>query len=110
MNKMRFQTKFIIVKLMSKPLWDKRPTTAMYVQIKRGMSSYFVLIDEYETIEALKHRTLDFILKSKLIIKGYDAPFTIEDFHLNYQNRVSASNCHDFERCSKTTRHVMTSR
>jgi len=81
---------------MSRPLWDKRPTTAMYVQIKRGKSSYFVLIDEYDTIEALKHRTLDFILKSKLAIKGYDSPFTVEDFHLNYQNRVSGSNCPNF--------------
>jgi hypothetical protein len=95
---------------MSRPIWDKRPTTAMYVQIKRGKSSYFVLIDEYETIEALKHRTLDFILKSKLTIKGYDQPFTIEDFHLNYQSRVSRSNCHDSLRCSKTIRHATTSR
>lgn len=76
---------------MSRPLWDKRPTTAMYVQIKRGMSSFFVLVDEYETVEALKQRLLDFLIKSKIAVKGYDQPFTIEDFHLNFQNRVSTA-------------------
>lgn len=53
------------------------------------MSSFFVLVDEYETVEALKQRLLNFLIKSKIAVKGYDSPFTIEDFHLNFQNRVS---------------------
>jgi len=55
---------------MSRPLWDKRPTTAIYVQVKRGSQSFFILCDEYETVEALKHRVLDVLNKTKLLMKG----------------------------------------
>ena len=75
---------------MTRPLWDKRATTAIYVQVKRVNSSFFILVDEYETIESLKKRLLDVLIKAKLTMKGYDQPFTIDDLCLNEQNRVSA--------------------
>ena len=68
---------------MTKPLWDKRETTAIYVQIKRHERAIFILVDEYETVESLKKRLLDVLLKTKLTMKGYDAPFTIDDLCLN---------------------------
>jgi hypothetical protein len=61
----------------------------MFVQVKRADSSFLILADEYETVESLKRRLLDVLLKTKLTMKGYDAPFTIDDLCLNEQNRVS---------------------
>lgn len=55
----------------------------MYVQVKRVDSSFFILADEYETIESFKRRLLDVLLKAKLTFKGYDEPFKVEDLNLN---------------------------
>ena len=55
----------------------------MFVQVKRSDCSFLILADEYETVESLKRRLLDVLLKAKLTMKGYDAPFTIDDLCLN---------------------------
>lgn len=37
---------------------EERPTTAIQVRIKRYDETYFILCDEYETIEGIKQRLL----------------------------------------------------
>ena len=37
---------------------EDRATTAIYIRIKRFDETYFLLCDEYETIESLKNRLL----------------------------------------------------
>jgi hypothetical protein len=39
-------------------MMDERATTAIYIRIKHFDQTYFVLCDEYETIESLKNRLL----------------------------------------------------
>ena len=36
----------------------ERPTTAICVRVKRFEETYYVLCDEYETVESLKNRLL----------------------------------------------------
>ena len=36
----------------------QRPTTCIYLQIKRGVETYFVLCDEYDPVESLLSRIL----------------------------------------------------
>jgi hypothetical protein len=38
--------------------FEDRATTAIHVRIKRFAETYFLLCDEYETIESLKARLL----------------------------------------------------
>jgi len=37
---------------------SKRATTAIHVRVKRADETFFVLCDEYETVETLKSRLL----------------------------------------------------
>jgi len=55
----------IIVKLILIMEFEERATTAIHVRIKRFAETYFVLCDEYETIESLKGRLVAVLLKLK---------------------------------------------
>ena len=39
----------------------KKPTTCIYVQVKRYNETYFILCDEYDLIEAVKARILNIL-------------------------------------------------
>ena len=38
--------------------FEERATTAIYIRVKRFEETYFILCDEYETVESLKGRLL----------------------------------------------------
>ena len=39
-------------------IFEERATTAIYVRVKRYTETHFILVDEYETVDALKGRLL----------------------------------------------------
>ena len=39
-------------------IFEERATTAIYVRVKRFTETHFILVDEYETVDALKGRLL----------------------------------------------------
>ena len=39
-------------------LRQNRPTTVIYIQVKRFAETYFILCDEYDVVETLKGRIL----------------------------------------------------
>lgn len=43
-----------------------KPTTAIYIRVKRNDTTFFLLCDEYETIEAVKNRMLIVLQKMNL--------------------------------------------
>ncbi len=45
--------------------FEERATTAIHIRIKRFTETYFLLCDEYETVESLKGRLLAVLLKLK---------------------------------------------
>ena len=45
--------------------FEERATTAIHIRVKRFTETYFLLCDEYETVESLKGRLLAVLLKLK---------------------------------------------
>ena len=45
---------------------EGRPTTAIYIRVKRQDDTFFLLCDEYETVESLKNRLLVVLQKMGL--------------------------------------------
>ena len=43
----------------------ERATTSIYIRIKRFTETYFLLCDEYETIESLKNRLIVVLQRMK---------------------------------------------
>lgn len=79
----------IIVKLILIMEFEERATTAIHVRIKRFAETYFVLCDEYETIESLKGRLLAVLLKLKFELPKQEEPLSTDDIRLCIKNRVS---------------------
>ena len=69
-----------------------RPTTAIYIRIKRFNDTFFLLCDEYETIESLKNRLLVVMQKMGLQLPKQEEPFIVDDVRLYLKNRVSNRN------------------
>ena len=79
----------IIVKLILIMEFEERATTAIQVRIKRFAETYFVLCDEYETIESLKGRLLAVLLKLKFELPKQEETLSTDDIRLCIKNRVS---------------------
>ena len=71
-------------------IFEERATTAIYVRVKRYTETHFILVDEYETVDALKGRLLGALeqIGFKLDPRG-EEPMTIEDIRLFNKRRVS---------------------
>ena len=74
-------------------IFEERATTAIYVRVKRYTETHFILVDEYETVDALKGRLLGALeqIGFKLDPRG-EEPMTIEDIRLYNKRRVSTQN------------------
>jgi hypothetical protein len=68
---------------------SNRPTTAIYIRVKRLDDTFFLLCDEYETVESLKNRVLLVLQKMRLQLPKQEEPFVVDDIRLYIKNRVS---------------------
>ena len=66
-----------------------RPTTCIYVQVKRNNETYFVLCDEYDLVEAVKARILNVLEQVGFQLERAEEPLTTEDIRLCLKKRVS---------------------
>ena len=66
-----------------------RPTTCIYIQIKRNKDTYFILCDEYDPVESLKSRILNVLEQSGFVLERMEEPMTTDDFRLCLKKRVS---------------------
>ena len=66
-----------------------RPTTCIYIQIKRLTDTYFILCDEYDPVESLKSRILNVLDQSGFRLERLEEPMTTDDFKLCLKKRVS---------------------
>ena len=66
-----------------------RATTAIHIRIKRYSDTYFILCDEYETVESLKSRLLLVLDKIGFKIPKMEEPLSCDDIRLTLKNRVS---------------------
>lgn len=71
---------------------QNRATTAIHIRIKRHTETYFILCDEYETVESLKGRLLLVLDKLKFTVPKLEEPLCTDDIRLCLKNRVSYSN------------------
>ena len=67
----------------------ERATTSIYIRIKRFTETYFLLCDEYETIESLKNRLIVVLQRMKFELPKQEEPFTVDDLRFCIKNRVS---------------------
>lgn len=69
----------------------QKATTAIYVRVKRYAETYFILCDEFETVESLKQRLLSQLeqIEFKLERQPADEPLTTDNFVLHLKRRVS---------------------
>ena len=66
-----------------------RATTCIYIQVKRGNETYFVLADEYDLVEAVKARLLNLLAEIGFTLERQEEPLTTEDLRLYLKRRVS---------------------
>lgn len=66
-----------------------RPTTAICVRVKRYEETYYVLCDEYETVESLKNRLLLILQRIKFELPKQEEPMTADDVRYYIKNRVT---------------------
>ena len=71
--------------------FEERATTAIYIRVKRFAETYFLLCDEFETVESLKGRLLGVLSKIKFELPKQEEPLTTDDIRLCIKNRVSYS-------------------
>ena len=76
----------IIIKLMA--YFEERATTAIYIRVKRLAETYFVLCDEYETVESVKGRLVLVLEKIKFTLPKQEEPLSCDDIRLCLKNRV----------------------
>lgn len=69
-----------------------RATTAIYIRVKRFSETYFVLCDEYETVEGLKGRFVSVLQKTKFTLPKQEEPLCTDDIRFCLKNRVRLSN------------------
>ena len=67
----------------------ERATTSIYIRVKRFAETYFILCDEYETIESLKNRLIVVLQRMKFELPKQEEPFTVDDLRFCIKNRVS---------------------
>ena len=67
----------------------KRATTCIYVQVRRGTETYFVLADEYDHIESVKGRLLSLLNQVGFEMERQEEPLTTDDLRLYLKRRVS---------------------
>lgn len=68
---------------------EDRATTAIHIRIKRFDETYFLLCDEYETVESLKNRLIAVLQRMKFELPKQEEPLTIDDIKFCIKNRVS---------------------
>ena len=68
----------------------KRPTTCIYVQIRRGADTHFILCDEYDLVESVKSRVLGVLEQIGFQWAG-EEPITTDDIRLCVSRRVSTT-------------------
>jgi hypothetical protein len=73
-------------------MMDERATTAIHIRIKRFEETYFVLCDEYETIESLKNRLLVVLQRIKFQLPKQEEPLVVDDLKFCIKNRVRTIN------------------
>ena len=66
-----------------------RPTTCIYIQIKRLSETYFILCDEYDPVESLKGRVLNVLQQIGFSLERAEEPLSTEDLRLMLKKRVS---------------------
>ena len=59
------------------------------MRVKRGDETYFLLCDEYETVESLKGRFLLVLDQLNFQLPKQEEPFTTDDIRFCIKNRVS---------------------
>ena len=69
--------------------FEERATTAIHIRVKRFAETYFLLCDEYETVESLKGRLLAVLSKIKFELPKQEEPLSTDDIRLCIKNRVS---------------------
>jgi len=68
---------------------DHRATTTITVRVKRFQETYFILCDEYETVENLKGRMLAVFNKIGFTLPKAEEPLSTDDIRFSIKNRVS---------------------
>merc|ERR1712150_288761 len=78
-------------------LRSQRPTTVIYIQVKRFKDTYFILCDEYDLVEDLKGKILNQLEMTGFEMERQEEPLTTADLELRMQKRVldSSASCHD---------------
>ena len=71
--------------------------TAITVRIKRFDQTYFILCNEYETVETLRGRMLAVLNQLGFEMPKQEEPLTTEDLRFTIKNRIldPESTCHD---------------
>ena len=71
--------------------------TAITVRIKRFDKTFFVICDEYETVNCLAGRMLPILVQMQFQFKDQETPFTSDDVRFTIKNRIldPQSSCHD---------------
>ena len=71
--------------------------TAITVRVKRFDKRFFVICDEYETVDTLGGRMLPIIEQMNFEFPGQENPFTSDDVRFTIKNRLldPTSTCHD---------------
>ena len=68
---------------------DARATTAICIRVKRYAETYFILCDEYDTVENLKGRMLTVFNKIGFTLPKAEEPLSTDDIRFCIKNRVS---------------------
>lgn len=74
---------------------NNRATTAIHVRVRRFdpidkiFQTYFIMCDEYETVETLKSRILTVLSEINFKLPRQEEELTTEDIKLNLEMRVS---------------------
>ena len=71
--------------------------TAIYVRIRRFDETFFILCDEYETVQTLKGRILAILNQIGFKMPKQEEDLTVDDLRLHLKKRVldGESTCHD---------------
>ena len=84
-----------------KTVWKPPPKnkfeTAIFVMVKRYDDTYFILCDEYETVNTLKGRVLQILQQMNFKMPKMEEELTTDDIRLTIKNRIldPDSTCHD---------------
>ena len=71
-----------------------RPTTVIYIQVRRYEETYFLLCDEYDPVESVKSRILTMLEQTGFKLDRQEEPLTTDDLRLHLKKRVSSGSFH----------------